>query len=149
MCKVGLRMKYSAVRAIFESWYLTTCSEILYETSQSCSTISRLHVGQFSRFLEVFCYVNHMCKVGLRMKYSAIRAIFESRYLTTCSEILYETAQSCSTMSILHVGKFSRFLKIVWYVNQRCKVEFPKKKKKKISDRQKIWRFGIKIPDRQ
>ena len=89
VCIFGLRITPSAVRAIFESRYLTICFEILYKISQSCSMKLRMHVSKFSWFLEVFCYVNHMCKVGLRIKYSAIRAIFESRYLTTCSEILY------------------------------------------------------------
>jgi len=112
----------SAVRAIFERWYLTICLEILYETSQSCSTMSILHVGQFSWFLKMFSYVNQRCKVGLRGTPSAVRAFFERWYLTIYLEILYETSQYCSTMSRLHVSQISWFLKMVCYDNQRCKV---------------------------
>ena len=69
----------------------------------------------------MFWYVNQRCKFGLRSTPSAVRAIFESRYLPICFEILYETLQSCSMKSRMHVGKFSWFLKVFWYVNQRCK----------------------------
>ena len=115
-CKFGLRSTPSAVRAIFESRYLTICFEILYETSQSCSMKARMHVGKFSWFLKVFWYVNQSCKFGLKSTPSAARVIFESRYLTICFEILYETSQSCSMKSRIYVGKFSWFFKVFWYV---------------------------------
>jgi len=114
-----------------ELWkFITNCTktQINWNLCQFCVLFNALHAGKFSWFLKLFWYVNQRCKFGLRSTPSAVRAIFESRYLTICFEILCETSQSCSMKARMHVGKFSWFLKVFWHVNQRCKVELKKKK---------------------
>ena len=93
-----------------ELWkFITNCTktQINWNLGQFWGGVNALHAGKFSWFLKVFWYVNQRCKFGLKSTPSAVRVIFESRYLTICFEILYETSQSCSMKARMHVGKFS------------------------------------------
>ena len=87
-----------------ELWkFITNCTktQINWNLCQFCVLFNALHAGKFSWFLKLFWYVNQRCKFGLRSTPSAVRAIFDSRYLTICFDMLTRGVIQLSSLRML------------------------------------------------